>query len=86
MIPQPQPTSKCRPPADTPIGAFGWLSNGAVEILHRWTGRRWESTIITGRSHPPSALARRGWWLARLEPVSLLPCQASAGTPPATPG
>jgi len=66
MIPQPQPTAKCRPPADTPIGAVGWLTNGAVEIAFRWSGRRWESMIITGRTQTPSELARRGWRLDRL--------------------
>jgi len=64
--PQAQPTEKCRPPADTPAGAIAYLTNGAVDIPYRWSGRRWISTYIQDRSHTPSALARRGWWFDRV--------------------
>lgn len=68
--PQRRPTAECRPPDDTPIGAVGYLSNGAVEIPFRWNGRRWESVFIDSRSQTPSALARRGWALRRIETAS----------------
>lgn len=64
--PEAQPTTKCRPPADTEAGTLCILTNGPVDTPFRWNGRRWVSVFIRDRSHTPSELARRGWWFLRV--------------------
>jgi hypothetical protein len=54
------------------VGAVCYLTNGAVDIPYRWSGRRWISTYIRDRSHTPSDLARRGWRFDRVAaPITL---------------